>query len=225
MTIADSVWLATAMLHRENVLAQDFSVREIIEKISSARLIDGYRPGLSVFTSKHCVANKSPNPLRHRILLETTRGRRRLFRKGDPFHPDRKDGNVRPKPSDLPQEYRPLVDWYDNIYAGRTTGPEHQADSPTPTAPVDSGVQTSTLWSLPGSSVAFVSSAGAVVLPGDLRKRLGIAEGTRLSIRQEKNRIVLQPVNEDYIDQLRGSCKGTMSMVESREREHRDEKY
>jgi len=214
MTIADSVWLATALLHRENAHAPDFSVQQIIEKVSAAKLFDSYRPGLPVFASKHCVANKAPNPLRHRILVETTRGRRRLFRAGDPFHPDRKNGNIRPDKADLPPEYRPLVDWYETEYTKQ--GPQGLEEI---TAPPHSALGETQ----PG--VAFVSSTGAVIIPDNLRKDLGIEEGTRLTVRRDNDRIVLQPVNEELISRLRGSCKGGDSLVEARQHEHEDERY
>ena len=97
MTIADAIWLATALLHKNDTQAVDFAVRDIIQKAVQEDLAGGFKPGLQVHVSKHCVANKSPNPGRSRMLLETTRGRRRLFRNGDRFHPDRRQGKIRPE--------------------------------------------------------------------------------------------------------------------------------
>jgi hypothetical protein len=45
------------------------------------------------------------------MLVETDRGRRRLFREGDYYHPERR-GKVTPSPDDLPSEYLYLLDWY-----------------------------------------------------------------------------------------------------------------
>jgi bifunctional DNA-binding transcriptional regulator/antitoxin component of YhaV-PrlF toxin-antitoxin module len=180
-TIANSVWLATALLHRSNPHA--------------------------VHVSKHCVANKSPNSERHRMLFETRRGRRRLFRYGDPFDVDRKQGKVRPEKRDVPPDYQPLVDWYDAVYSKQTLPSAAALISET-----ESG------------SEALVSSAGAFVIPGHLRKELGIGEGTRLSIHRERDRLVLQPITDEIIRSLRGRYKGTPSLVEDREREHRVEK-
>jgi hypothetical protein len=47
------------------------------------------------------------------MLFETSEGRRRLFRKGDPYHPDRKGGKITPNPDDVPLEYAGLLEWYD----------------------------------------------------------------------------------------------------------------
>lgn len=115
MKVADAIWVATALLHREhkqNPYA-DFAVREIVER---AIQIDGYRPGLQTHATQHCVATKPPNPGRYRLLTETGRGRRRLFRDGDPSHPDRREGKVHPDPADLPQEYSELVEWYEHDF-------------------------------------------------------------------------------------------------------------
>jgi len=226
MTIADSVWLATALLHRENSLALDFSVQEIIQK-SLAASREGYRPGLPVFTSKHCVANKTPNPLRYRMLVETTRGRRRLFRAGDAFHPDRQDGRIRPDKKNLPAEYRPLVDWYDEVYfKQRDTSSQtpHEAAAPHQ-FPANLRPDTTGLSGFDGirSETAFVGPEGTVVLPPHLRQELNIKEGACLSIYREEDHIVLLPITDDFIRKVRGSLKG-YDLLADREREHRIEK-
>ena len=47
------------------------------------------------------------------MLLETTEGRRRLFRKGDPYHPDRDGSKIYPAAEDLSGEYNGLLNWYE----------------------------------------------------------------------------------------------------------------
>ena len=47
-----------------------------------------------------------------------------MYREGDPLHPRRK-GKVFPEKRDLPERYRPLVDWYlteYNPYGGARQG-------------------------------------------------------------------------------------------------------
>lgn len=227
MTLADSVWLATALLHRENSKALDFSGHEIIEKATGEKLVKGFRPGLQVFVSKHCVANKSPNPLRHRILLETTRGRRRLFKQGDPFHPDREGGKIRPDRTELPAEYQPLVDWYDEIYS---KGSPHPASAPRmdgldalPQLPQNSTTGFSGFDEM-RSATAFIGPGGTVVLPEYLQQELGLKEGSCLSIYRDKERVVLLPITDEFVRSLRGSLKGDYSLLEDRERDHRIEK-
>ena len=47
------------------------------------------------------------------MLFETAPGRRRLFRLGDPYHPQREGGKISPKPEDLPENwFRGLLAWY-----------------------------------------------------------------------------------------------------------------
>ena len=69
-----------------------------------------------------------------------------------------------------------------------------------------------------------VSSKGQIVIPSALREQLGIEAGTRLAIQRENNRLVLQPITDEFIHTLRGSLKGKTSLVEAREREHKIEK-
>jgi len=114
--VADEIWLATSLLHRENPSREDFSISEIVERAIKEKLAGGYRPGLQIHASTHCVATKPPNPARHKMLSETSRGRRRLFRLGDKFHRDRKQGKTHPLAEDLPAKYRYLVDWYEHDY-------------------------------------------------------------------------------------------------------------
>ena len=46
------------------------------------------------------------------MLTETVPGRRRLFRLGDSYHPEREGSKTVPEREDLPEEYRSLLDWY-----------------------------------------------------------------------------------------------------------------
>ncbi len=74
------------------------------------------------------------------------------------------------------------------------------------------------------SGPVFLGPSGSVMIPDSLRKELGLTEGSCLSIYREEDRLVLQPITEDFIRSLRGCCKGKDSLVEAREREHRLEK-
>src|SRR5438067_2295242 len=50
------------------------------------------------------------------------------------------------------------------------------------------------------------TSKGQIVIPADLRRRLGIKAGTRVSIRvdERENTIVLKPITREFIDGMRG---------------------
>jgi hypothetical protein len=110
--IADEVWLAAAQLHQLHPSTQDFSVDEIVACANRLEDSDHLRPGVYVHVIQHCVANRPPNPGRYRMLYETAEGRRRLYRKTDPFHPGRGGSKVTPEPEDIPVEYQKLLLWY-----------------------------------------------------------------------------------------------------------------
>ena len=117
--VADEVWIATALLHRQHPGRVDFTVSEIVQQAESAKVAGApLRPGVQVHAYLHCVANRAPNPGRYRMLFETSKGRRRLFRPGDPCHPRRSSGKEIPRDDQIPAAYRNLIDWYRNEYAG-----------------------------------------------------------------------------------------------------------
>ena len=125
--VADEVWIATALLHHQHPERSDFTVGEIVRQAEEAKVAGSpLRPGVQVHAYLHCVANKVPNSGRHRMLFETSKGRRRLFRPGDPCHPRRLSGKDVPFADDIPAAYRKLLDWYRNEYAddaGRDADP------------------------------------------------------------------------------------------------------
>jgi hypothetical protein len=114
--VADEAWLATALLHREHPEAEDFSLEEIRHK-SRDEFRDA-RPGVWQHIVSHCVASNPPNPAQYRMLHSSARGRRRLYREGDPVHPERR-GKIHPEKRDIPERYRPLVDWYVSEFGGK----------------------------------------------------------------------------------------------------------
>lgn len=113
LKVADEVWVAAAVLQRDYPDRRDFSIDEIVQMAKRLNLYGSSRPGVYVHVVQHCVANRPPNPGRYRMLLETTPGRRRLFRRGDTYHPEREGGKVTPEPQDLPSKYADLLVWYD----------------------------------------------------------------------------------------------------------------
>ncbi len=46
------------------------------------------------------------------MLVETAPGRRRLFRPGDYYHPEREDAKTTPNRENLPEGYKGLLSWY-----------------------------------------------------------------------------------------------------------------
>ena len=112
--VADEVWIAAALLHREHPEATDFSIEEIVHRARREGLHEPLRPGVYVHVVLHCVANRPPNPGRYRMLFETSQGRRRLFRIGDAYHPDREKGKIIPDLGDFPRQYEGLLSWYED---------------------------------------------------------------------------------------------------------------
>ena len=118
--VADEVWIATALLHRQHPERDDFTVGEIVRRAEAEKVTGGgrLRPGVQVHAYLHCVANKAPNPGRYRMLVETTKGRRRLFKPGDPCHPLRASGKDVPDARAIPPAYGSLLKWYLGEYVG-----------------------------------------------------------------------------------------------------------
>ncbi|MGA8110235.1 MAG: hypothetical protein WB974_12410 [Acidobacteriaceae bacterium] len=108
---ADRVWIATALLHRENPGEEDFSEAEIVVRGRREGFVEESSNVFAVHANQHCVANRRPNPGSHRMLFETRKGRRRLYREGDPCSPGR-TGKTAPNPDDIPAKYRALLEWY-----------------------------------------------------------------------------------------------------------------
>ena len=121
--IADECWLALALLHRENPDRRSFSPSEVFDRLKEEAVHSEIRPGVKPHIYLHNVANRPPNSARYRVFYRLEDGTLRLFRPGDECDPSR-NGKTKPERSDLPEKYRPLLDWYDNEYSKRTTGPD-----------------------------------------------------------------------------------------------------
>jgi hypothetical protein len=110
--VADEVWIATALLHREHPRKSDFAIEEIMQRATQEAGQQPLRPGVYVHIVQHCVANRPPNPGRYRMLFETAPGRRRLFRTGDNYDTARDGAKIVPALENIPSEYAPLLGWY-----------------------------------------------------------------------------------------------------------------
>lgn len=123
LSIGDQLWIATALLHREQPERLDFSVEEIVTRLRQEGM--SVRPGVATHLSEHAVANKPAHSARLRLLYDTGYGRRRLYRRSDSYHGDREGptetGGTRTHPSrdDLPDRYLYLLDWYEREYDWR----------------------------------------------------------------------------------------------------------
>jgi hypothetical protein len=113
--VADEVWVATALLHREHPDREGFTPDEIMRRVEREAIHGHLRPGVHQHAIQHNVANRPPNPGRYRMLYASGK-MRRLFRPGDDFHPDRAGSKTTPTREQLPAEYHYLLDWYASEY-------------------------------------------------------------------------------------------------------------
>ncbi len=76
---------------------------------------------------------------------------------------------------------------------------------------------------------AKVSSKGAVVIPAELREKLGIEPGSKVFFLEVNGALQIVPVPKDPIKALRGSLKGGKSLLEAlkegREEDRRHEEW
>jgi AbrB family looped-hinge helix DNA binding protein len=79
-----------------------------------------------------------------------------------------------------------------------------------------------------GQAYAKFSSKGQLVIPAPFREALGIEAGTRVAIRQEGTRLILEPqtlaAKLRLIDELQGITRGGPSMTDSLLAERRRER-
>jgi AbrB family looped-hinge helix DNA binding protein len=72
-------------------------------------------------------------------------------------------------------------------------------------------------------TVCTLTSKGQLVLPVSLRRKFGLAKGTRLAVSERAGEIVIRPVTAAYIDSLCGSLEvreGDTPATEELLREH-----
>jgi hypothetical protein len=117
--VADEVWIAAALLHREHPHRIDFTVEEIVGRAKREAVVAPLRPGVYVHAVQHCVANRPPNPGRYRMLFETRKNHRRLFRPSDSYDLKREGSKITPDREEIPAKYASLLDWYAREFAPR----------------------------------------------------------------------------------------------------------
>jgi hypothetical protein len=114
LTVADAVWIATAVLQRKAGDSRPFSTETIAQSVVNLRLTKGARKSIWQHVNQHCVANRKAQPNRACMLWATGGGNRRLFREGDFPNPERIGGRTHPDWDKLPEKYADLRQWYEN---------------------------------------------------------------------------------------------------------------
>ena len=107
--VADEVWIACILLHKENPNRTSFSDKEIIDRIKQENVFGKVRIGIQWHVALHCIANVPANPNKYRMLYKLPDGTKRLFRSSDDYHFTREEGKTVPQAFDLPEEYRYLI--------------------------------------------------------------------------------------------------------------------
>jgi hypothetical protein len=120
LRLADRIWLAVAMLQQQFPDAA-FSKTEIRQKLDESELGNGTNPAsVNAHLKQHLVANVPPSTGKYTMLFETKVGFLRLYRPGDLIDPQRRSGRGSkcvPKREEIPPQYHPLLDWYDDWIA------------------------------------------------------------------------------------------------------------
>jgi len=71
---------------------------------------------------------------------------------------------------------------------------------------------------------ATFTSKGQLVIPAELRRKHGIKAGTKVKFLEDDfGRIVLIPLNEEYINRLQGCLAGGPDLLALWKKEHRRE--
>jgi AbrB family looped-hinge helix DNA binding protein len=70
---------------------------------------------------------------------------------------------------------------------------------------------------------SVVTSKGQIVIPVKIRRRLGIANGTKVAFVEQEGKIIIQPLDKNYFNNLSGILgeKGKMlkSLMEDKKKE------
>ena len=72
-------------------------------------------------------------------------------------------------------------------------------------------------------NIVKTSSKGQIVIPAEIRKKLGIRPGQKVAFRLVEDKAVIEPLPEDPIKALRGILKGKPSMTKALLRDRKEE--
>lgn len=123
------MFIATALLHKEQPGRPEFTIQEIVNRAAREDISGQLRSGVQVHASQHCVANKAPNPAKHKMIFATGKHTRRLLLPGDEIHSGR-TGKIFPEPGEVPEKYLPLLEWAKARYENARTKASGWADGP-----------------------------------------------------------------------------------------------
>lgn len=78
-------------------------------------------------------------------------------------------------------------------------------------------------------TTTIMTAKGQIVIPSKIRRRLNIKQGTKLCIFEKGEQLILQPLTDEYFENMAGvlktNGKGTKAILEERAKEKvREEK-
>ncbi|MBS0167942.1 MAG: AbrB/MazE/SpoVT family DNA-binding domain-containing protein [Nitrospira sp.] len=71
--------------------------------------------------------------------------------------------------------------------------------------------------------VSQLSSKGQILIPRQLRRKLGFKAGGKVQLTEESGRLVITPAADDPIAAATGFLTGKFSLTDDLRREHREE--
>jgi looped-hinge helix DNA binding domain, AbrB family len=72
--------------------------------------------------------------------------------------------------------------------------------------------------------ISTVTSKGQLVIPARLRRKYSIRKGTKVSFIEDEHRLILEPVDSQFINRLRGSLKSKTSALDLLLKTRREER-
>jgi len=73
--------------------------------------------------------------------------------------------------------------------------------------------------------IAILASPENLPLSAEAQSALGVRAGSRIAVTIEQGRVVLQPLEEDDLEQLAGSLASSISMSDELQQDRRQEKW
>ncbi len=67
-----------------------------------------------------------------------------------------------------------------------------------------------------------ITIKGQVVIPAQIRRRLGLKKGTKIFVEERNGEIVLRPINREYFQKMSGILKGG-GLTKALERSRRED--
>jgi AbrB family looped-hinge helix DNA binding protein len=78
-------------------------------------------------------------------------------------------------------------------------------------------------WETFHMSVTQLTPKGQILVPKNLRRKLGLKPGGKVHMAEDDGRLILTPVPDDPIEAATGFLKGKFSLTQDLLREHRNE--